>query len=111
MRRNTPYAPAPASNDSGKLARPTKRHGNCTKRMSGKVSHRGSETGSAMKMKISFADGHATTVIKLKEMEIPLRLLLVGGLAPGRLPRPFATVKLQTFRQTPSPSRSGKIVG
>ena len=57
MRRNTPYVAAPASNDNGRIARPTKRHGNCTKRMSGRVSHRGSETGSAMKMKIDGGNG------------------------------------------------------
>lgn len=34
---------------------------------------------SAMKMRISFADGKASTVIKMKEMEIPLQLTLNPG--------------------------------
>ena len=42
-----------ANSDTGKIARPTKRHGNCTKRISGSVSHKGSETASDIRMKIT----------------------------------------------------------
>src|SRR3972149_11813092 len=60
---------APASRAVGSIARPTKRHGNWTNRISGRLSHSGFEAGSAMKVSAITARAAAAIVARCSRLD------------------------------------------